>query len=148
MMFFKTHKNGNGERVFELRRRWAWLPTALSFGLALLLGWYAWQYADEIHAEQAHARRQRARADILLEVVDANNASLVIVNELGKILLWNAGAEDMFGWTEQQVLGSDIRFLMADDHAAYVMGLFGWARRRPLRSQRNHEQGDQSRNNY
>ncbi len=68
------------------------------------------------------------------EVVDALARSVIVTTPAGRILLWNAAAERLYGWAEAEVVGRDIREVLvaeedlgrADDIMAVVTSGETW----------------------
>lgn len=50
--------------------------------------------------------------EMLLDVLAHAPTATIITDECGQILVWNAGAEKLFGWTEAEVSGSTTDFLI------------------------------------
>jgi PAS domain S-box-containing protein len=56
----------------------------------------------------------RSTRDRLQALVKASPLPIVIIDAAGKILLWNPAAEQVFGWTEQEMLGNPLQIIPAD----------------------------------
>lgn len=80
--------------------------------LTLLAGYlvYGTQRAYEI---------QQARADLYAGLVENYGSPFIVVNHDGKIIEWNPAAERDLGWSRQEVVGSDLLFLMAGPELRY-----------------------------
>ncbi len=67
----------------------------------------------------AEAIRQKDESGLLKALLDAAVEAIVISDELGEILLFNRGAHKLFGYTEEEVQGRNVRLLMADHDRAH-----------------------------
>ncbi|MDP2811151.1 MAG: EAL domain-containing protein [Rhodocyclaceae bacterium] len=83
---------------------------------------------DRVTAEYA---RTRASAREQVEILDHIHESVIVMDPVGYITHWNKGAEQMFGYVQEEALGRNILFLYADDgngggegdfHAAFLEG--------------------------
>lgn len=61
----------------------------------------------------------------LLSIANATIDAIIIINDQGTITFWNSAAERIFGYTNQEALGKDIRSLIVPRkyHEAYEKGL-------------------------
>jgi PAS domain S-box-containing protein len=48
----------------------------------------------------------------------ARGYAVVMLDELGRITLWNRGAVELFGWVETEVMGKDYRLIFSTDGAS------------------------------
>ena len=53
-------------------------------------------------------------AEILTGLVEAAPDALIVVDDEGRIVLWNAEAETMFGWRRDEILGHRIEDLVPE----------------------------------
>ena len=53
--------------------------------------------------DRAHARRISGALNLLIDSARQYAISLLDVD--GRVMIWNAGAEDLFGWLEEEVVG-------------------------------------------
>jgi two-component system, cell cycle sensor histidine kinase and response regulator CckA len=67
-----------------------------------------------IALEEREAALER-QAALLDEAQDA----IIVRDEDRRVVYWNRGAERLYGWAAQEVLGTDIRGLLYDDPAAF-----------------------------
>ena len=67
--------------------------------------------------DQRHAMSLREHM-LHTQIIDQIHESVVIMDLAGFILSWNRGAEKMFGYTSEEVLGKNILFLYEDEDAS------------------------------
>ncbi len=66
----------------------------------------------DVNQRQELEERFRFQAQLL----DAVGQAIVAIDLQGKVLYWNSGAEQLYGWSEQQVVGRKLReFLISED---------------------------------
>lgn len=51
-------------------------------------------------------------------IVDQSPMAIIFGDQEGKIQLWNAGAEAMFGWSANEVLGKSLDMIIPEKHQA------------------------------
>jgi two-component system, LuxR family, sensor kinase FixL len=56
-------------------------------------------------------------ARILAALVESSDDAIIAKDLQGTILAWNRGAERMYGYTAQEIVGQSVRVLMPPDHA-------------------------------
>jgi len=95
-----------------VRNRISWVPFSLSVLLFGVFGAYLY------HAQQNYSF-ERARANLFNKIFDNSETALLVVNTDGLITDWNPAAEHILGWSREEVLGSDMIFLMADTSTQY-----------------------------
>jgi phosphoserine phosphatase RsbU/P len=90
------------------------------------------RYARGAALVQLRARETRGGADLSLDEVrdklgaifDTFPDGVVLINEAGRIQLFNAGAERLFGYARHEVLGHDVNCLMPspyrEEHGGYI----------------------------
>lgn len=67
---------------------------------------------NHLHSELLKAQETVSHLEAMIESSD----DAIIGNELcGTIFSWNKGAEKMYGWTEQEVIGENILLIVPDD---------------------------------
>ena len=52
------------------------------------------------------------------KIVDESHVAIIFGDKEGKILLWNRGAEDMFGWTADEAIGQSMDLIIPEKHRA------------------------------
>lgn len=71
-----------------------------------------------------HSDDARVRADWYAQLLATTRDAVVCIGQDGCIVLFNAAAEQMFGYTAEQILGEKVTVLMAEpyasEHEAYV----------------------------
>jgi two-component system, LuxR family, sensor kinase FixL len=99
----------------------AWLtpPALLQAGAFVLIcagiGWID----ARLNAARRLAQSSRRQLELLLE--GASSYAIIMVDPAGMIATWNAGAQRVYGWTAEQILGRSSAILSAHetpDHAA------------------------------
>lgn len=78
---------------------------------------------ERVLAERALAESERRHRQIVDSAVDYG---IVALDVYGKVIRWNEGARRIFGWTEDEMLGSDVSRIFtpedrAEGRAAYEM---------------------------
>ncbi|MCL5998141.1 MAG: PAS domain S-box protein, partial [Chloroflexi bacterium] len=80
--------------------------------------------------------RQMERVSAQGALLESASAAIIIVDTGGKIVLVNAGAEDMFGYTRAELVGQPLELLLpqrsAHVHAEYRDAFFAHPRVRPM----------------
>ncbi|MDA3868017.1 MAG: PAS domain S-box protein [Salinivirgaceae bacterium] len=79
------------------------------------------QNMEEIQATQESLKESQAKTQMIFDnVVDA----IVSIDTRGMIELWNPAAEKLFGYTESEVLGKNVKIIMygtdANEHDNYI----------------------------
>jgi two-component system CheB/CheR fusion protein len=60
-------------------------------------------------------KRAEAEARRLSAIVRSAREAIIATDLSGRVVAWNQGAEELFGWPEQGALGMDIRLLMPEE---------------------------------
>jgi PAS domain S-box-containing protein len=77
--------------------------------------------AEDI-TEQVEAAEQIRRANALLSATFTASPLAKILNDLdGRVLHWNAAAEQMFGWREQEIMGLPVPFIDEAELRALIL---------------------------
>jgi len=82
--------------------------TLILFAIGILVCVTAIAYRTR--AEAIVSNHKRA---ILGELLNSNDIGVIILSPDDRIVEWSVGAEDIFGWTAEEVLGSKPDFLMS-----------------------------------
>lgn len=91
--------------------RWLYFSRGVVVSLSLMV-WAAWTVYSyrELYEEELASTESRYR-DIIEHSADA----ILSLDEEGHITSWNRGAEDMFGWTREEMLGRHITRIVPDE---------------------------------
>jgi PAS domain S-box-containing protein len=112
---FKTHG------VMRLQRDYApiateirdeFLSQALTIALALLALYLA--MLPIMRRVTRSLRRSYVERAELAAIVDHSNDAIIAMGADGLIISWNAGANVVYGWSEEEVIGKPIDFLLPD----------------------------------
>ncbi|RQD80421.1 MAG: PAS domain S-box protein [Methanocalculus sp. MSAO_Arc1] len=81
----------------------------------------------ELKAAEAALRAEEARVRAIAETAQD---AVLMMDPSGKVSFWNKAAEGIFGYTQDEVLGSDLHLLLAPDryHTAYTEGFVRFQR--------------------
>lgn len=77
---------------------------------------YSLKHARSLEAIQNSEAKFRS-------VIQSASDAIVLVNEAGEITLWNKGAEAIFGYREEEVLGFPVTALMASKYAQKALSV-------------------------
>ncbi|MBI4495161.1 MAG: GAF domain-containing sensor histidine kinase [Chloroflexi bacterium] len=92
-------------------------PTAEQVHLAEALAGYAATILDNARAHRnltASEEQARAAAERLEHIIEGTGDAIIVSDLERRILSWNRGAEQIFGWSRQEVLGQIAPFVPAD----------------------------------
>lgn len=79
----------------------------------------------EIHARLQHSERlHRDQATRFATLFDSVEDAIVIINADGTIEAWNRGAQRLFGYAAEDIVGKDVRLLMPEPHASMSIDQF------------------------
>jgi two-component system, sensor histidine kinase and response regulator len=91
---------------------------------------------DRVRAAQELERREA----YLRQVLNATHDGIIVTDEAGTIESFNAGAEAMFGWRAEQVIGRDVSLIMSGDdrrhHGEYMQRYLSTGESRVLGQER------------
>lgn len=74
---------------------------------------------EDISPEMEQTRRCKVLSEELALFIDnARGTALCMLDDTGRVSLWNDGAEQLFGWSEAEVLGKHYDFLFEPDDQA------------------------------
>jgi PAS domain S-box-containing protein len=123
----RVEEKGSGE-VAQLGRSF----NAMASGLAVSRAELENQNVElEIHASEFEAQRDR-----FVQLLEAMPDATVVVDKDGKIVLVNAGAETMFGYTRNELLGKPVDMLVPEasraTHGGHRAGYMSDPRRRQM----------------
>lgn len=78
---------------------------------------------SEIRREHYRAEQELKETEELFRVLaTAANDAVIIMDADGKVSFWNEGAERIFGYSPEEVLGSDLHFLVAFEEDRTLFG--------------------------
>ena len=83
-------------------------------------------WGDAVAAVRRAFECERSKGDAvrLGELLECLPDAVVVADETGAIRVWNKGAEDLFGYTAQEVLGKPITVLMPEEYRERHGGAF------------------------
>jgi PAS domain S-box-containing protein len=93
------HKN------WLLRKQFSWVIIGVAVVAVISLGW-------SLQGAQRRYEAQCAKAALWQNIIDHIPTAIVATNDAGEIIAWNNGATVLFGWEEDEVMGSTTDFLM------------------------------------
>lgn len=97
-----------------------WLSGVLlgiSLSIVLASMWFAYMASED----RAH---QTVRTQMLRDLISTTDHGLIVLSPEGQIVEWGPGATAMFGWREDEVLGSSIDFLFPEQTREAVNKVF------------------------
>ena len=114
----ETQQPVEGERYFELGNRWLQIRAFPSpEGLAIY------------YRDVTDTRRSRELQGRLAAIVESSRDSIISADLTGKILSWNRGATELYGYTESEAIGQNLDLIVPEQHRAAVRDVFERARR-------------------
>ncbi len=103
-------------------------PARLGFGVFLLVLFLLlytlltrndW-LTSELDKKIAELRKNQEQLYERSKIIEQSTNSIISTDLSGNIQTWNHGAERLFGWTAQEVLGKDISLLYPDDQQEFL----------------------------
>lgn len=55
------------------------------------------------------------RAEQWKAIIDDSETAYIVITPEGEIILWNNGAQSLFGWTKAEMVGTNIEILLPED---------------------------------
>ena len=107
-----------------LQVEFAWLDQATRSTLVATVRDLTLLKRGELELRETHARLQhserlyRDQATRLATLFDSVEDAIVIINKSGHIESWNLGAQHLFGYAAEDIIGKDVRLLMTEPHAS------------------------------
>ena len=114
----ETQQPVEGERFFELGERWVQMRAFPSAeGLAIY------------YRDVTDTRRSRELQGRLAAIVESSRDSIISADLSGKILSWNRGATELYGYTESEAIGQNLDLIVPEEERAAVRDIFERVRR-------------------
>ena len=107
-----THLNGHTEDVLELKDRRMIEAQSHPQRVGGKSVGRVWAFRDV--TERARAEEVRS---MLAAIVESSDEAMISARLDGRILSWNEGAERLFGYKAEEVVGMDVSILAPPDHA-------------------------------
>jgi len=85
-----------------------------------------------LEQQQAAQAAMREAHQTLSAIIQASPAAIVLMDPDGTVRMWNAAAERIFGWTEQEALGRPFVAVPQHKHAEFLDNLARASRGEPL----------------
>ena len=85
-----------------------------------------------LEQQQAAQAALREAHQTLSTIIQASPAAIVLMDPDGTVRMWNSAAERIFGWTEQEAVGSTLATVPEDGHEEFRNNLARAARGEPL----------------
>ena len=87
-----------------------WLLTLI----ILLVGAFGYALTQ---AQKSEEKMQEAihKAEQWRAIVDDSETAYIVITPDGEIVLWNNGAQTLFGWTKSEMVGTDVSVLLPED---------------------------------
>jgi PAS domain S-box-containing protein len=105
----RTRPMGQSLQLVALRQDGTEFPVDISLRPVLLDGTLHVTGAIRDITEQRRAEQERAQRLELIrlqaELINLAPDAIIVRDAIDRVLLWNRGAEDLYGWTSQQALG-------------------------------------------
>ncbi|MBL8269442.1 ATP-binding protein [Steroidobacter sp.] len=115
----------NGESL-HLQVEFAWLDKATRSTLVATVHDLTLLKRGEMQLRETHERLQdserlyRDQATRLATLFDSVEDAIVVINAGGNIEAWNRGAQHLFGYTAEDIVGKDARLLLPEPHASVL----------------------------
>lgn len=118
-----VREGGNGESL-HLQVEFAWLDQTTRSTLVATVRDLTLLKRGEMELRETHERLQdserlyRDQATRLATLFDSVEDAIVVINAGGSIESWNHGAEQLFGYSAEDIIGKDARLLLPEPHAS------------------------------
>ena len=115
------------ERLFPDPGRFAIAQTIKDWGFVAVSGAMAFLLVlRELHSQRQADRtrregnvRSRSAADQVEALIRSSPLAIIILGADGRARLWNPGAERIFGWSAEEVIGREVPFVPNDKRSEY-----------------------------
>lgn len=108
----------NCERKWRDRASWA-LVVVILFPLTLLFAWLA---HNARHERFVSEHKTMLWATVSNQMISGH---VIVDGDTGEIIAWNEAATKILGWTEDEVLGSSVLFMMPASYRQRHLGRLG-----------------------
>lgn len=121
-MEFQRESTADGTR--HLQVEFAWLDPTTRSTLVATVRDLTMLKRGEMELRETHERLQeserlyRDQATRLATLFDSVEDAIVVINASGKIESWNRGAQHLFGYSAEEIVGKDARLLLPEPHAS------------------------------
>jgi len=88
-----------------LRKQFSWIVIGIAAIAVIALGL-------KLQAAQNKYEAHRAKAAMWQNIIDHIPTAIIATDADGEIIAWNDGATRLFGWEEDEIMGSTTNFLM------------------------------------
>ena len=92
------------------------------------LGEFFRTYRERVHAEREARQRsepESERRDRLAAIIEASEDAILTTTAEGIVTSWNAGAERLYGYASEEIIGHPVWTLIGPDRLAEVQEAFG-----------------------
>ncbi|MDY6945180.1 MAG: PAS domain S-box protein [Pseudomonadota bacterium] len=119
-------RRGSDGEALHLQVEFGWLDQATRSTLVAtvrdltLLKRGEMQLRDTHDRLQASERLYRDQATRLATLFDSVEDAIVVINANGHIESWNYGAQHLFGYSAEDIIGKDARLLLPEPHASQL----------------------------
>lgn len=118
-------ERANGEALY-LQVEFAWLDPSTRSTLVATVRDLTLLKRGELELRQTHERLQdserlyRDQATRLATLFDSVEDAIVVLNANGRIEAWNHGAQQLFAYSAEEIVGKDARLLLPEPHASQL----------------------------
>ena len=116
---FETHRTGKGGRRIDV----SMTISSIRNPSGAMIG------ASMIARDVSESARQQHERGVLAAIVDSSEDAIISKDLDGIIVSWNRGAERLFGYTAEEVIGKSITILIPPDHSDEEPEILGHIRR-------------------
>ena len=109
--FFLDPATGSGDRFYPVAR-----ILAIGLAMSLVMAWLAFRHRREYQARiQAQNEDLVTTRDFLSNVIETSAEVVITLDAEGRITSWNRTAEEVYGWTRDEMLGKTCERLYASE---------------------------------